>query len=185
MEFYREEGCIGLYIPNGQEISRGRSPTDFSRASGGVFPNTSPLSAMYGYYYINTTVHPPRPKRSPSGFALGSSLGPREISWPCTTVYYCIATTERSTPLKLLIFYSRDLWLGSRLDPGSTQVGPKLDTSWTQVEPSLDPSVIQGQIFQLYILLLVIVIITSINLLEEISAKNSDMYKFSQEWGRI
>ena len=49
MEFYREEGCIGLYIPNGQEISRGRSPTDFSRASGGVFPNTSLLSVVYGY----------------------------------------------------------------------------------------------------------------------------------------
>ena len=105
-------GCISQYIP--------------------------PLGNVWVLLY--TTVHPLRPKRSPSGFALGSSLGPREISWPCTTVYYCIATTERRTPLKLLIFYSRDLWLGSRLDPGSTQVGPRLDPSWTQVGHKLDPS---------------------------------------------
>ena len=30
----REEGCIGLYIPDNQEMSRGQSPSDISRADG-------------------------------------------------------------------------------------------------------------------------------------------------------
>ena len=58
----REEGCIELYIPDDQEISqemsRGRSPGDISRAEGNlevggdVQPNTSRFEAVYGHFLI-------------------------------------------------------------------------------------------------------------------------------------
>ena len=57
----REEGCIGLYIPDDQEISRG--PRDISRAEGnlevggGVQPNSSRFEAVYGY--ILSSLIPP------------------------------------------------------------------------------------------------------------------------------
>ena len=56
-----ESGCIGLHIPSDLKISLGprdvpqASPPDISRASrnlfvdGDVLPNTSLLSAVYGY----------------------------------------------------------------------------------------------------------------------------------------
>ena len=58
-----ESGCIGKYIPLGPrdfpqagilhpsalEIALGLRPWAISRASGDVFPNTSLLSAVYGY----------------------------------------------------------------------------------------------------------------------------------------
>ena len=54
----REEGCIGLYIPDDQEISRG--PRDVPRAKpegnlevgGDVQPNISRLEAVYGHSLI-------------------------------------------------------------------------------------------------------------------------------------
>ena len=56
----REEGCIGLYIPDDREISQGPRdvPRDISRAEGNlevggdVQPNTSRLEAVYGHSLI-------------------------------------------------------------------------------------------------------------------------------------
>ena len=66
-----ESGCIGKYIPLGPrdfpragilhpsalEIALGLRPREISRASGDVFPNTSLLSAVYGYNISLITVH--------------------------------------------------------------------------------------------------------------------------------
>ena len=52
----REDGCIGLYIPDDQEISRG--PRDVPRAEGNlevggdVQPNSSRFEAVYGHSLI-------------------------------------------------------------------------------------------------------------------------------------
>ena len=43
----REEGCIGLYIPDDQEISQGKS-----RGRRDVQPNISRLEAVYGHSLI-------------------------------------------------------------------------------------------------------------------------------------
>ena len=77
---------------------------------------------------------------------------------PSCLLLYSIATAERRSLLKLLIFNSRDLWLGPRLAPSGTQI------------------------FQLYISLIHNVIITNINLLSE---NYIDVYNFSQDWVRI
>ena len=53
-----KSGWIGLYIPDHQEMSRGRSPRDISRAEGNlevggdVQPKSSRLEAVYGHSLV-------------------------------------------------------------------------------------------------------------------------------------
>ena len=48
----QEEGSIGLYIPDGQEISRGPRKIILHCTMYNVQPNTSRLEAVYGHYLI-------------------------------------------------------------------------------------------------------------------------------------
>ena len=131
-----------LHPQRPRDIPRAEPDGLLSGLGGCISQYIPPVSNVWVLKY--TTVHPPRPNRSPSGHlsGLGISLG-RVLLY--TTVYHCIAlySNGEEDPAQIAhILLERSLaWIqaGPRLYPGWTQVGHKLDPSWTQLGPKCDP----------------------------------------------